>query len=140
MTKDEFYASIESFDDLVDFCITNGCRHIVEDIKYRSDFDDWVWDQIENMRRHWFWNELADKLQDLYEPSTEFFKQTDLLEYDELYADDLDEYIDDVIVWGEEYEFWDEDPEEDDEDEEETVKEDPIFTSEIEIACLIGVA
>ena len=143
MTKDEFCSTIDSFDDLINFCEVNGCIHIIEGIERQEDFDEWVWDQIEGMRRHWFWNELAYKLQDLYEPSTDYFKPTDLLEYDELYADDLDEYVDEVIAWGEEEEFWDEDEEDEDEcydDDDDYNEDEPVFTSEIEIACLIGVA
>ena len=148
MTKDEFYEEISDFDDLISFCERHGCEHLVEDIKRSDDFDDWIWDQLEDLRSRWYWYDLRAALNNIDAPSGDYFVPIDELEYNDLGDADLDSYMDDVIDWGDAEGFWDEeidDEEEYDDDDgdccwDEVTHEEQNFTSDIEIAMLIGVA
>lgn len=149
MTKDEFYSSIYDFDDLINFCEQNGCVHIVENVMHEADFDTWVWDEVESLRSHWFWNELRDVISNLEAPTSRYFEPTGSLTYRILTNDDLEEYMDDVIVWGEEYDFWDDDACDDDwefeedsntDDESDVVDVDIPFESSFNLSQFIGVA
>lgn len=147
MTKDEFYEEVSDFDDLIRFCEDNNCYHLVEDIKHVDDFDDWIWDQLEEMRHRWYWYDLRAALNNIEAPSGSYFVPAGDLDYTEPDYADLDEYMDDVIAWGDANGFWEEegDDEEYDDDDgdccwDEVVQEEPSFTSDIEITMLIGVA
>ena len=142
MTKSEFYDSIGDIADLVEFCQCYGCSYIVDELKHVDNFDDWVWDELEGLRRRWFWNDLRDALNDLVEPMSLYFKPIGDMEYTEIYDSDLDEYIDEVLSWGDREGFWD--PETDDEDGEEEDDEgvdDDVFevASGNDLAQFIGV-
>ena len=146
MTKDEFYDEITDFDDLIRFCENNNCYHLVEELRPSDDFDDWVWDRLEDMRSRWYWYDLRRALNDIEAPSGDYFIPGLDLEYSEPSNADLDSYMDDVIDWGDENGFWDEEDDEeyDDDDSDccwdEVIQEEPSFTSDIEITILIGVA
>ena len=142
MTKDEFYDEVTDFDELIEFCYNHGCSYIVEDLRKSDDFDSWVWDQLEDLRSSWYWYDLRSALDELEAPSGDYFLPGDGLEYSELGARDLDNYMDDVIDWGNEEDFWDEDDEEWIEIEEDEVddEEESVFESELELVALIGIA
>lgn len=147
MTKDEFYEEIEDFDDLVDFCERNDFYYVIEDFKSAADFDDWVWDTLEECRHNSYWYEIKGWLEDLVSPDTDWVRVTGFLQYENLYNEDLRYWIEKVIDAGDECDFWeeeDDDEEYDDDDSDccwdEVVQEEPSFTSDIEITMLIGVA
>lgn len=146
MTKDEFYEDITDFDELIEFCHSNGCSHIVEDLRHRDDFDEWVWDCLDELRSRWFWHDLRNALEDLEAPGTDYFIPGGDLEYREVGTRDLDLYMDEVIDWGDYNDFWDDEEEEDDEDWiegcEDILEEDdePPFEISINLPQFIGVA
>lgn len=147
MTKDEFYERVSDFDDLVDFCEEYNCYHLIEDLKPSEEFDDWVWDRLEELRHSWYWYDLRAALNNFDAPSGDYFIPGAELEYSEPSNADLDSYMDDVIDWGDEVGFWDEEDDDEDYDDDdsdccwdEVVQEEPDFTSDIEITMLIGVA
>ena len=121
MTKAEFYADIETISELVSFCERFDCFHIVEDLKESSDFDAWVWDQMDELSRHWYWTELRDVLAVLDQPMGDYFLPGDNLSYSEPDESDLNNYKDQVVDYLD-YGFWD-----DEEDDDEWVfDDDPI--------------
>ena len=147
MTKDEFYDAIEDFSDLISFCETNGCEHIVQNVRESDFFDDWVWDVLENNRTSWFWHDVRDMLDRVEAPASDYFSTPegiDDLTYEELWDEyDLDRYKDRVADWGDDEGFWDEEDDDDDDSDccwDEVIQEEPEFASDIEITMLIGVA
>ena len=147
MTKDEFYDLISDIDDLVNFCEEHNCYHLIEDLKPSDDFDDWVWDQLEELRNRWYWYDLRSALNNIEAPASNYFIPGAELEYSEPSGIELDNYMDDVLAWGDEVGFWDEeddDEEYDDDDSDccwdDVAQEELDFTSDIEITMLIGVA
>lgn len=142
MTKAEFYADIETIAELVSFCERFDCLHIVEDLRESSDFDAWVWDQMDELSRHWYWTELRDVLAVLDQPMGDYFLPGDNLSYSEPDESDLNNYKDQVVDYLD-YGFWD-----DDEDDDEWISDDdPIEDSEsgdvcwdvsIDLSVLIG--
>lgn len=143
MTKTEFYEEIRDFDDLVDFCERNDFYDIIEDFKHTDDFDDWVWDSLEECRSGSYWYEIKDWLEDLVSPDTEWVRITGFLRYENLYHEDLEYWMDKVIDAGDECDFWEpEDDEwlEDDEPEESEDVEEPVFEAGFVLTQLIGVA
>ena len=144
MTKTEFYEEIESFDDFVDFCERNDFYDIIEDFKHADDFDDWVWDTLEECRRSSYWYEIKGWLEDLVSPDTDWVRITGFLRYESLYNEDLEYWMDKVIDAGDECDFWDPEEEdewlEDDEPEESEDIEEPAFEAGFVLTQLIGVA
>ena len=144
MTKDEFYDEVTDLDELVSFCERYNCYYIVEDLRRSDDFDSWIWDQLEDLRSRWYWYDLRGALNEIEEPSGDYFIPGDELEYSEPGRSDLDEYMDRVIEWGDENGFWDEEDDDDDEDwvfEEDQPEEDGFqAATTAEFAAFIGVA
>lgn len=147
MTKAEFYDEIENFSDLLDFCLTNDCEYIVENIRDSANFDDWIWDVIENNRSRWFWHYVRDVLRDIEAPSSDYFvapEGIDDLNFGELWEEDLQEYKDKVLDWGDDIGFWD-----DEEDDDEWISDDdPVEDKDsgdvcwdvsVDLSVLIGV-
>lgn len=118
MTKAEFYADIETVSELIDFCGRFDCYHIVEDIRESSDFDAWIWDQMDDLSRHWYWTELRDVLAVLDPPMGDYFLPGDNLSYSEIDESDLNDYKDRVVDYLD-YGFWD-----DEEDDDEWISDD----------------
>ena len=95
MTKAEFYADIETVSELVSFCERFNCYHIVEDLRESSDFDAWIWDQMDDLSRHWYWTELRDTLAAIDAPMGDYFLPGENLSYSEIDDEDDDEWISD---------------------------------------------
>ena len=143
MTKAEFYAEVTSISDLIDFCCTYGFEEVVDGIRSSDDFDDWVWDSLEECRSGSYWYEIKGWLEDLVSPDTEWVRITGFLRYENLYHEDLEYWMDKVIDAGDECDFWEpEDDEwlEDDEPEESEDVEEPVFEAGFVLTQLIGVA
>ena len=145
MTKTEFYEEIEDFNDFVDFCERNDFYDIIEDFKHEDDFDDWVWDSIEECRSNSYWYEIKDWLEGLSSPDTEWIRITGFLQYESLYPADLEYWMDTVIDAGDECDFWDPEDDEDewieeDEREESEDIEEPMFEAGFALTQLVGVA
>lgn len=113
MTKDEFYGQIDGFGDLIDFCVENGCEHIVTDVRSTDDFDEWVWDCLDTARSSRYWYEIKRLFDNLCEPYSDYFLEVDLLEYRNLDDDSLEDFMADVVEWGDNHYFWDEDEDDD---------------------------
>lgn len=130
MTKAEFYADIETIAELISFCERFDCFHIVEDLRESSDFDAWVWDQMDELSRHWYWTELRDVLAGLDQPMGDYFLPGDNLSYSEPDESDLNDYKDQVVDYLD-YGFWD-----DDEDDDEWISDDdPVEDKESNDVC-----
>lgn len=130
MTKAEFYEDVDSISELISFCERFDCFHIVEDLKESSDFDAWVWDQMDELSRHWYWTELRDVLADLDQPMGDYFLPGDNLNYSEPDESDLNDYKDQVVDYLD-YGFWD-----DDEDDDEWISDDdPVEDKESNDVC-----
>lgn len=145
MTKTEFYEEIRDFDDFVDFCERYDFYDIIEDFKHTDDFDDWVWDTLEECRSNSYWYDIKSWLEDLVIPDTDWVHITGFLQYENLYDEDLNYWMDKVVDAGDECEFWDpEDDEdewiEDDDPEESEDIEEPVFEAGFALTQLVGVA
>ena len=140
MTKAEFYDSINTMSELVEFCETHDCYHIVEDLRESGDFDSWVWEQMEDLGRRWYWTELRDTLEMLEPPTYDYFLPGENLTFSE---PDLDEYKNDVIEYLEEYDYWDEEDDEwidiDEDDPLEDENGDACWDVSVDLSVLIGV-
>ena len=129
MTKAEFYADIETVSELVSFCERFNCYHIVEDLRESGDFDAWIWDQMDDLSRHWYWTELRDTLAAIDAPMGDFFLPGENLSYSEIDDEDLENYKDQVVDYLDD-DFWD------DEDDDEWISDDdPIEDKESGDVC-----
>lgn len=146
MTKAEFYAEVTSISDLIDFCYQYDLVEAIGEIRYSDDFDDWVWDTLEEERSSHYWYEAKDWLSDLEAPNGSYYKITGRLEYENIYEADLDRYMRQVVDYGEETCFWDD--EEDEDDDWVTIGDDPIEDKDsgdvcwdvsVDLSVLIGV-
>ena len=147
MTKAEFYNEVEYFSDLIGFCETHDCAHIVQNIRESDFFDDWVWDVLENNRSRWFWHDVRDMLQRTEAPSSDYFVTPEGINdftFGELWAEDLEAYKDEVVDWGDDEGFWDdhepwEDPwETDDDPVEDKDTGDVCWDVSVDLSVLIG--
>lgn len=145
MTKAEFYAEVHSISDLIDFCCTYEFEEVVDGIRSSDDFDDWVWDTLEEERSSHYWYEAKDWLRNLEAPSGDYFKITGRLEYDDIYEGDLDIYMERVEYLGDQCDFWDVEEEDDDwitEDDdpvEDSDSGDVCWDVSVDLSVLIGV-
>lgn len=142
MTKAEFYADIETISELISFCERFDCYHIVEDLRESSNFDSWIWEQMEDLSRHWYWTELRDTLAVLEAPMGDYFLPGDNLSYSEPDESDLNNYKDQVVDYLD-YGFWD-----DEDDDEWIFDDDPVEDKDsgdvcwdisVDLSVLIGV-
>ena len=145
MTKAEFYAEVTSISDLIDFAYNYEFTDVIGDIKSDDDFDDWVWDSLEENRPSLYWYEIKDRLNDLSSPDGAWFKITGFLQYENVYEEDLEYYMNQIVDAGEQWGFWDD---EDDDDDWLTADDDPIEDSNsgdvcwdvsVDLSVLIGV-
>ena len=145
MTKAEFYAEVHSISDLIDFCCTYGFEEVVDGIRSSDDFDDWVWDTLEEERSSHYWYEAKDWLRNLEAPRGDYFIITGRLEYDDIYEGDLDIYMERVADLGDQCDFWDVEEEDDDwitEDDdpvEDSDSGDVCWDVSVDLSVLIGV-
>ena len=145
MTKAEFYEEVTSMADLIDFCCNYEFYDIVDGIRDVDDFDDWVWDVVEESRQSHYWHELKDWLQNLEAPGGEYFRITGRLEYEDIYEGDLDIYMERVADLGDQCDFWDTEEEDDDwapEDDdpvEDSDSSDICWDVSVDLSVLIGV-
>ena len=146
MTKAEFYAEVTSISDLIDFCCTYEFEEVVDGIRSSDDFDDWVWDTLEEERSSHYWHEAKDWLRNLEAPSGDYFKITGRLEYDDIYEHDLDIYMERVADLGDQCDFWDVEEEDDDwiTEDDDPVEDgdsgDVCWDVSVDLSVLIGVA
>lgn len=143
MTKAEFYADIETISELVSFCETHDCYHIVEDLRESSDFDAWIWDQMDDLSRHWYWTELRDVLATIEPPMGEYFLPGDNLSYSEPDDSDIDDYKDRVVEYLDD-DFWEDEDDDDyifDDDDpvEDSNSGDVCWDVSVDLSVLIGV-
>lgn len=115
MTKAEFYEQVHSISDLIDFCYEYGFEEVTDGIKSSDDFDEWVWDTLEEERASHYWYEAKEWLHNLVAPGGEYFIITGRLTYDDVYEEDLDVYMERVVELGDQCDFWDEEVEDDEE-------------------------
>ena len=106
MTKDEFYEQVTTLEELIDFCCLHGFEQIIDGWRHVEDFDDWVWNTLEDERSSHYWYEAKRWLNELEDPTGEYFKETGLLEYVDIFEEDLHQYMDNVYVAGLEIDFW----------------------------------
>lgn len=145
MTKAEFYAEVHSISDLIDFCCNYEFYDVIEGIKDSDDFDDWVWSELEDSRHNSYWYEIKEWLCDLVEPEADYFKITGFLSYENVYENDLSEYMEQVVDLGDQCDFWDEEDEddgwitEDDDPIEDKDSGDVCWDVSVDLSILIGV-
>lgn len=143
MTKAEFYAEVTSMADLIDFCCNYEFYDIVDGVRDVDDFDDWVWDVVEDSRQSLYWHELKDWLQNLEAPDGEYFKITGRLEYENIYEGDLDTYMERVADLGDQCDFWDDEDDDDgwisdDDPVEDKDSDDVCWDVSVDLSILIG--
>lgn len=133
MTKEEFYASVESWDDLFRFCHDNDLSSL-DDIYAGYSLDERVEDDI--CERECNWPDLRDALNELPKFTGELYRRVGWLEY-VCVDDDFEEWKAHVAREAEEYEAFEEEyqSEEDDYIEDESEVESAPEIAEIIGAC-----
>lgn len=126
MTRDEFYESITTWEELKDFCYDNDCE-LLSDVYSDDARDSEIDGCLENWASRYSWYELRDKLDNI-DTGSDWWLYDEDGEWIALGDREFDSYRDDVASWMDDNGYWDDADDEDEEYDEEPapyVEEEP---------------
>ncbi len=136
MTRDEFIHDVTTVAELIDAANEFGCEHLTEDVVDSDYYNDYVDDALVEWARSDTWQELRDRLNEIYDESG-----YDWYIYDNYYGrytglgrDEFNSLKRDILDWMDDSGSWD-----DEEEEEEEVQRHnptPQYTGDPEIEAL----
>ena len=127
LTRTEFINCIESWDDLIGFCINVSCE-ICDNVIDRESLDEAIEDDIiEAVEGGMSWLEVRERLCGI-DTGYAYYEVEGYMCFKGLSGMDFQSYKRKVASWGNEYNIWDYD------DDEEEVAEDQSFSSDTEFS------
>lgn len=111
MTRQEFIEDVNSFSDLVSFCVDEGIEDLCDDVYEAGYINDILMESIGNMRD---WEEVRDLLVNI-PTRCDYYREDGYGGYED--ADySFDDYKNEVLQYMDENGTWDEDEEDADDD------------------------
>lgn len=114
MTRADFYNTITTWPQLIQFCRDVGCSY-TSDVYSEAARDEYIEDSLVDWAREGTWQELRDRLCDI--PTGYEYYEEDYGDWRPLDDGNLAAFRDDVAEWCDDCDYWDEEEDYDEYDD-----------------------